>query len=97
MEKPNPQRAFKSALAIAMSYIVGGLVPLSPYMAIHNVEKALFVSIGITLVALSLFGYLKGYFTGTQPLKSAIQTVVIGTLASGAAFGLARAIQASSK
>ena len=72
-------------------------MPLSPYMAIHNVEKALFVSIGITLVALSLFGYLKGYFTGTQPLKSAIQTVVIGTLASGAAFGLARAIQASSK
>ena len=96
MEKPSPRRAFMSGLTIAISYIIGGLVPLSPYMAIRHVERALFISIGITLVALCLFGYLKGYFTGTQPLKSAVQTVVIGTLASGAAFGLARAIQAIS-
>ena len=96
LEKPDPGRALKSAATIAMSYIVGGLIPLSPYMAMPHLRAALFVSIGITLAALFVFGLVKGRMTGMNPLKSAVQTSVIGALASAAAFGLARAIQASS-
>ncbi|MCO5579125.1 hypothetical protein L7F22_032977 [Adiantum nelumboides] len=96
LEKPDPTRALKSAATIAMSYVVGGLIPLIPYMAFSHVQQALYVSVGITLCALFVFGYIKGYFTGMNPFKSALQTVIVGALASAAAFGLARAIQASS-
>jgi VIT1/CCC1 family predicted Fe2+/Mn2+ transporter len=92
MEAPNPKRARSSALTIGLSYIVGGFIPLSPYILIHNLFTALLVSIVVTLIALFLFGYIKGRFTGTKPLKSGFQTVLIGGLAAGVAFLLARLI-----
>ncbi|GAB4828718.1 Vacuolar iron transporter 1 [Ancistrocladus abbreviatus] len=93
LEKPNPRRALQSAFTIAVAYIVGGLVPLSPYMFISSVQKAVVASITLTLMALLIFGYGKGYFTGDKPLRSAIQTALIGALASAAAFGMAKAVQ----
>jgi VIT1/CCC1 family predicted Fe2+/Mn2+ transporter len=92
LEKPDPKRALQSALTIALSYAIGGLIPLSPYLANSSARSALTMSIGITLVALTVFGYVKGRFTGTGPWRSALQTSVIGSLAAGAAFGIARAI-----
>jgi VIT1/CCC1 family predicted Fe2+/Mn2+ transporter len=92
LEKPEPKRALRSALTIGLSYIAGGLVPLAPYFFIHATQTALGYSIGFTLVALSIFGYVKGYFTGARPLRSALQTVLIGGLAAAAAFGLAKLI-----
>jgi VIT1/CCC1 family predicted Fe2+/Mn2+ transporter len=92
LEQPDPQRALRSAATIAVSYIVGGLIPLGPYFFISRTSDALLVSVGLTLLALFLFGFVKGRFTGATPLKSGIQTVVIGGLAAGVAFGLARLI-----
>src|SRR4051812_27975759 len=40
LEKPDPQRATKSALNIGISYIVGGIIPLSPYIFIANSSEA---------------------------------------------------------
>jgi VIT1/CCC1 family predicted Fe2+/Mn2+ transporter len=92
LEKPDPKRARISAITIGLSYIVGGFIPLSPYMLINNLHTALLVSVLVTLVALFLFGYIKGRFTGTKPLKNGLQTVVVGGLAAGVAFLLARLI-----
>jgi VIT1/CCC1 family predicted Fe2+/Mn2+ transporter len=92
LEKPDPKRASISAITIGFSYIVGGFIPLSPYMLIHNLHTALLVSVIVTLVALFLFGYIKGRFTGTRPLRNGLQTIVVGGLAAGAAFLLARLI-----
>jgi predicted membrane protein (TIGR00267 family) len=92
LEAPNPKRARMSALTIGVSYIVGGFIPLSPYIFIHNLTTALLVSIVVTLIALFLFGYIKGRFTGTKPLKSGFQTVLVGGVAAGVAFFLARLI-----
>jgi len=92
LEAPDPKRALRSALTIAASYVVGGLVPLVPYMAAATVREALGVSIGVTLLALFIFGYVKGRFTGARPFRSAVQTVLIGGLAAAAAFAIARAI-----
>jgi vacuolar iron transporter family protein len=92
LEKPDPKRAQISALTIGLSYIVGGFIPLSPYMLIQYLHTALLVSVIVTLVALFLFGYIKGRFTGTKPLRNGLQTVVVGGLAAGAAFLLARLI-----
>ena len=92
LEAPDPSRARISALTIASAYVVGGLVPLAPYMILPTANAALLPSVAVTLVALAVFGYVKGRFTGAPALKSAIQTVVIGGLAAGAAFGIARLI-----
>ncbi|HEX7485559.1 MAG TPA: VIT1/CCC1 transporter family protein [Vicinamibacterales bacterium] len=91
LEKPDPRRALASALTIASAYIVGGFIPLGPYMRM-KATTALAGSVGITLVALAIFGYVKGQFTGASPARSALQTVLIGGLAAAAAFAIARAI-----
>ena len=92
LEKPNPRRAWQSALTIGGSYIIGGLIPLSPYFIFAKTESGLLWSVVVTLIALFVFGYIKGTFTGTKPLRSAIQTCLIGGAAAGAAFGIARLI-----
>jgi len=65
LEAPDPKRALRSALTIAGSYVVGGMIPLLPYMA-ANPHEALMVSIVVTLLALTLFGFVKGHFTGVS-------------------------------
>ena len=94
-EEPDPKRARNSAIAIALSYIVGGMVPLAPYMIASDLEQALRISVIVTLIALFIFGYVKGRMTGISPLRGGLQTVVIGGLASAAAFTLARLIRPS--
>ena len=90
LERPNPGRALSSAATIAGSYVVGGLIPLGPYMLIHSAHTALLISVLITLASLAIFGYIKGRFTGARPGRSAWQTVIIGGIAATAAFALAR-------
>ncbi|WML44668.1 VIT1/CCC1 transporter family protein [Neobacillus sp. PS3-40] len=90
LEKPEPSRARNSAITIAISYIVGGLIPLSPYIIISDPASALKMSVIFTLIALMIFGYIKGRFTGTTPWKNAVQTTIVGGLAAAVAFGLAR-------
>jgi VIT1/CCC1 family predicted Fe2+/Mn2+ transporter len=92
LEEPDPRRAVTSAVTIAGAYIAGGFIPLSPYIALSSASRGLELSAAVTLVALGIFGYIKGRFTGTQPLRSASQTVVIGGLAAAAAFVLAKLI-----
>jgi VIT1/CCC1 family predicted Fe2+/Mn2+ transporter len=89
-EEPDPKRARNSAVTIAISYILGGLVPLAPYMLVGDLYRALLVSVVVTLAALFLFGFVKGRMTGISPWRGGLQTVVIGGLASAAAFGLAK-------
>jgi vacuolar iron transporter family protein len=92
LEKPEPQRALRSAITIALSYIFGGLIPLAPYMLTQQARTALLFSVAVTSVALAVFGYVKGRFTGANALRSAVQTLIIGGLAAAVAFGLARLI-----
>ena len=94
LEEPAPGRAVRSATTIAVSYIAGGAIPLAPYLLIGNVDLALRVSVVITLVALFIFGALKGRALGSSIVRSALQTVLIGGIAAGAAFELARLLNA---
>jgi len=90
LEEPKAHRAQQSAVTIAISYVVGGLVPLSPYMLLNDSARALVASVIITLLALVAFGAIKGRLTGTGAWRSGFQTVLIGGLAAGAAYALAR-------
>ena len=92
LEKPDPKRAMTSALTIAGAYIAGGFIPLGPYLVARKPLTALFFSVGVTLLALLIFGFIKGRFTGTKPLRGALQTALIGSVAAGAAFLIARLI-----
>ena len=92
LEEPDPKRARRSALTIALSYIAGGLVPLAPYFFFPSVHSALIGSVVVTLLALLVFGYVKGRFTTAKPFRSAWQTVIVGGLAATAAFVIAKAI-----
>lgn len=86
---PDDGRAVSSALTIALAYVMGGLVPLTPYFFIRSATDALHLSALVTLLTLFGFGYIKGRFTGVKPLKSGWQTALIGGLAATAAFLLA--------
>ena len=92
LEPVEKQRARVSALTIGGSYIVGGLVPLLPYMLVHDSGRALWWSVAVTLIALLVFGGIKAAFTGAPRVRGALQTALIGGLGAGAAFALARAL-----
>ncbi len=92
LEAPDPKRALTSAGTIAASYVAGGLIPLSPYIILSSATRGLIFSAIVTLLALGVFGFIKGRFTGTQPVRSALQTMLIGGIAAGVAFGLAKLI-----
>jgi vacuolar iron transporter family protein len=90
LDKPDPKRATKSALNIGLSYIAGGIIPLSPYFFISNSNDALKYSVVATLICLFIFGYFKSKMTGVNPLWGAIRVTLIGAIAAGAAFGIAK-------
>ncbi len=92
LEAPDAGRARSSAFTIGLSYIVGGLIPLVPYMVLSSLSTALWASIAVTLAALFAFGAVKGSFTGLKPLRGGWQTALIGGLAAAAAFTIARAV-----
>jgi len=92
LQPPDRARAPRSALTIAASYVVGGLVPLLPYMALPSIPTALQVSVALTLVALFIFGAVKARFTEINPWRGGAQTALIGGIAATAAFMIARLI-----
>jgi VIT1/CCC1 family predicted Fe2+/Mn2+ transporter len=92
LEKPVPGRALKSALTIALSYVVGGIIPLSAYLIFADAHRALKISCAVTFITLLVFGAAKGRFTGTPMIRSGLQTALIGGLAAAAAFAIARLI-----
>ena len=92
LEEPDPKRALSSALTIGGSYVAGGIIPLLPYIFIPTTSTALIVSVIVTLIALFIFGAVKGRFTGVPPLRSGLQTLLIGGIAATAAFLIARLI-----
>uniref|UniRef100_UPI002869EA27 VIT1/CCC1 transporter family protein n=1 Tax=Deinococcus sp. TaxID=47478 RepID=UPI002869EA27 len=92
LDEPDPKRALRSALTIGLSYIAGGIIPLAPYASRLPLTRALLVSVAVTLVALFVFGALKGHFTGAPVWRSALQTMFVGAAASGAAVLIARAV-----
>ena len=93
LEKPDPKRATKSALNIGISYIVGGIIPLSPYFFIGHSTEALKNSVVATLVCLFVFGFFKSKITGVSPFWGAIRVMLIGAMAATAAFFIAKLFQ----
>jgi len=92
MEKPAKNRAAKSAITIALSYLVGGFIPLFPYIIIHDSKQAFYISCVVTVFALMIFGYFKSKVTCQPLIKGTIKVTVTGIVAAAAAFLLAKAV-----
>lgn len=90
LDKPDPKRATKSALNIGLSYIAGGIIPLSPYFFISSSTEALKYSVVATLICLFVFGYFKSKVTGQNPIKGAFKVMLIGLVAAAAAYFVAK-------
>lgn len=90
LDKPDPRRATKSALNIGLSYVVGGLVPLSPYFFVNSPTEGLGISVVVTLLCLFVFGWFKSNITGVNPWWGALRVMLIGAAAAAAAFGVAK-------
>ena len=93
LEEPNKNRAVKSASTIAGAYVVGGFLPLAPYLFFRDdVSFAFGLSIAVTTLAFVVFGYLRGYFIGGKPWRSMLQTLAVGAIAAIAAFAIAKLV-----
>ncbi len=92
LSRPEPQEHVRSGTTIGLSYLAGGVVPLLPYFLPVALPVALRLSAALTLLVLFAFGWLKGRLIGTAPARSALQAVLVGGLAAGVAFVLARLI-----
>jgi len=90
LEKPDANRAKNSAANIGISYIIGGLIPLSAYLFTSTPIKGLLFSAILTLLSLFIFGYLKSKVTGQPPIKGALKVTFIGFIAALAAFMVAK-------
>jgi VIT1/CCC1 family predicted Fe2+/Mn2+ transporter len=92
LEEPAPSAALWSAFRIAAAYVVAGIIPLAPYLFPIETHAALLASVGVTAIALAGFGAVKARYTGTSPGRSAVQTLVVGGIAAGIAYGIGRAL-----
>lgn len=92
LEQPDKNRALQSAIVIGVSYVVGGLIPLSAYFFTTTAQQGLIYSSIITLFCLIIFGLIKSKLTGQPLLKGATRVALTGALAAGAAFILAKLI-----
>ncbi len=90
LNQPDPKRPLKSGLTIACSYIVGGAIPMLPYMLVEDSTTGLKFSAMITLLALFVFGMFKSKVTGQPVLGGALKVTLIGALAASAAYGIAK-------
>lgn len=95
LDKPDPRRARNSALNIGLSYVAGGIIPLSPYFFIDDSRDALPYSVVATLICLFIFGFFKSKATGVNPFWGAVRVMLIGAVAAAAAFGVAKIFEAS--
>jgi vacuolar iron transporter family protein len=93
LDKPDVTRARKSAFNIGLSYIVGGIIPLSPYFFVKDGITGLQYSAVITLACLFIFGFFKSKMTGVNPWMGALRVALIGAAAAGCAFGIAKLIE----
>jgi len=91
LQKPDVYRARNSAATIGISYIIGGLIPLTAYFFTQTPYQGLFISAILTIICLFLFGYFKSKVTGQPPLKGALKVTLIGITAATAAFMVAKA------
>ncbi len=92
LDRPDKNRALQSAFIIGISYVIGGLIPLTAYFFTSTPVQGLVYSTVITLLCLVVFGIIKSKLTGQPLFKGALRVTLVGAAAATAAFLIARLI-----
>lgn len=82
---PEKSKAFRSALLVGFSALVGSLIPLFPFFFL---DVGLSIGLSIIIAALTLFvvGVYKARVTVGKPLRSGLEMAVIGTISALAGY-----------
>lgn len=88
--QPEKGKATRSGINIALSYIIGGFIPLLPYLFIANTSNAFNISVAVTLICLFVSGWMKSRFTGERSFSAAFRMMLTGATAAAAAYIVAR-------
>ncbi|KAL8896608.1 MAG: hypothetical protein Q9207_007633 [Kuettlingeria erythrocarpa] len=93
-KKPDPSRPVACGIVIGLGYAFGGLIPLIPYFCVerHQVWKALWISVGIMVFALFVFGYFKTVLLAEKDQDKSTRKAILGGLEMVAIGGGAAAI-----
>jgi predicted membrane protein (TIGR00267 family) len=95
LECPQRSKSWISASVMGLSYFIGGLIPMIPYFVYTEINHAFVTSIGITVIILLIFGYIKAMVTGCTSREStisAVQTLLVGALAAATSYWIVRAV-----
>ncbi len=92
LERPDKNRAYQSAFIIGISYVIGGLIPLTAYFFTESATQGLIYSSIITFICLVGFGLVKSKLTGQPLFKGTMRVALVGAVAAAAAFGIAKLI-----
>ena len=79
--------AFRSALVVGLSAIVGSLIPLMPFFFLP-VLAGIFVSLAVTALTLFAVGVYKARVTVGRPFRSGLEMAVIGTISALAGYAV---------
>jgi len=90
--KVGAHQSVKNGLATFLSFIVIGFIPLFPFVLalfVTAIEPYKFtLSVVFTGLALVIVGGVKGLIVKKSAFRSALETLVIGGIAAGLAFGV---------
>lgn len=88
---PHPIRA---AVSTFLAFVMVGFIPLAPFLLLNMSFEGLFITSGaLTMIAFLGIGTLRGRFMGGSSLRAAIETLLTGSAAAGAAYGIGRLLQ----
>lgn len=83
----------KNGFAMGVSYIIGGLIPLLPYLLISAVGKAIPVSVILTLIGLFALGVLTTKYSHRKWWKAGLEMFLLATAAGGVGYGVGQLVE----
>ncbi len=89
--KPKSDYSFTAGLVMFLSYVVMGMVPLWPYMAMDT-QNALICSLISSLIALFVLGIVSAKILHIRQFRSAIRMLVVGGLAIVVGMAVAKIV-----
>jgi VIT1/CCC1 family predicted Fe2+/Mn2+ transporter len=83
---------FKAALVMGLSFIVGAVIPILPYMAMAG-AMALYLSVFLSAITLFVVGAFKGHLAGQSRFISGGKFFIIAVTAAGLGYLIGLVVQ----
>lgn len=88
----NSAHPLKKGVVMFFSYVIGGAVPLVPYLLIKNIYMAIPISIAATLIGLFLLGVGTTKLSKRKWWKAGLEMLGLASLAALIGYGVGQAV-----